>query len=254
MPENFKLIIEYDGTRYCGWQRQPNGRSIQQEIETALGRMTRREITLIGSGRTDAGVHALGQAASFTCDTAIPPRAFQKGLNSLLPDDIVIRACTRVPPGFHARYDATGKRYRYTIRNQPLPAAIGRHYAWWVRTPLDVAAMASAATHLVGRKDFKAFEGAGSPRAHTIRHVTRAHVHSTSDGHVVIEVAADGFLRHMVRNIAGTLVAVGKGVLAADRTPALLASRDRGQAPATAPAHGLCLVQVFYPENLAPGP
>jgi tRNA pseudouridine38-40 synthase len=250
MPDNFKLIIEYDGTCYCGWQRQPNGRSIQQEIETALRRMTRKPITLIGSGRTDAGVHALGQVANFVCDTSISPQAFQKGLNSILPDDIVIRACDRVPPGFHARYDAQSKTYRYTIRNTPLPAAIGRQYEWWIRTPLDVQAMSTAAAHLIGHKDFKAFEGAGSPRTHTIRHVTRAEAGVMGDGRVVIEVEAEGFLRHMVRNIAGTLAAVGKGIHAADQIPAFLAARDRARIPATAPAQGLCLMHVVYPEQL----
>jgi tRNA pseudouridine38-40 synthase len=252
MPENFKLIIEYDGTCYCGWQRQPNGRSIQQEIETALRRMTRAPLTLIGSGRTDAGVHALGQVANFACDTSIAPEAFQKGLNSILPDDIVIRACDRVPPEFHARFDALSKTYRYTIRNAPLPAAIGRQYEWWIRTPLDVTAMSAAAAHLIGHKDFKAFEGAGSPRAHTFRHVTRAEVSAMDDGRVVIEVAAEGFLRHMVRNIAGALAAVGRGIHAADQIPAFLAARDRGQLPATAPAQGLCLLHVVYPEQLLP--
>ncbi len=252
MPENFKLIIEYDGTCYCGWQRQPNGRTVQQEIETALRRMTGAPVTLIGSGRTDAGVHALGQVANFVCDTSIGAQAFQKGLNSMLPDDIVIRACERVPPGFHARFDAQSKTYRYTIRNGPLPAAIGRQYEWWIRTPLDVPAMTAAAAHFIGKKDFKAFEGAGSPRAHTIRHVIQAAVNAMADDRIVIEIAAEGFLRHMVRNITGTLVAVGKGMHAADQIPALLAARDRGQIPATAPAQGLCLMRVVYPQQQRP--
>lgn len=249
---NFKLVIEYDGTDFCGWQRQPDGRSVQQAIETALAHMTRRPVTVIGSGRTDAGVHALGQVAHFNSDTAIPPGTLRQGLNSLLPDDIVIRECRRAAPGFHARFDAVGKLYRYTIRNSPLPAAIGRQYAWWIRSPLDTAAMATAASHLVGRKDFKAFEAAGSPRAHTIRHITRAEVQCPAHGHIVIEVAADGFLRHMVRNIAGALAAVGKGRLAPDRIPALMGAGDRRRLPATAPAHGLCLVLVVYGESPRP--
>ena len=246
MDSHFKLVIEYDGTEYCGWQRQPNGRSIQQTIEAALARMTCQSVSLAGSGRTDSGVHALGQVASFTCDTTISPGALQKGMNSLLPDDIVIRACEPAPPGFHARFDARSKTYRYTIRNASLPAAIGRQYAWWIRTPLDVPAMAAAAAHLVGRRDFKTFEAAGSPRSHTIRHITRAEVQNGPEPYLTIDVAADGFLRHMVRNIAGTLVAVGRGTLSPEQIPALLEARDRSLAPPTAPAQGLCLVAVRY--------
>lgn len=246
MHRNLKLIIEYDGTGYCGWQRQPNGRSIQQEIEAALHIMTRQRVTLIGSGRTDAGVHALGQVANFTCDTTIEPQEFQKGLNSLLPADIVIRACTEAALSFHARYDVRSKTYRYRIRNNPLPAAIGRHYEWWIRFPLDLEAMSAAAGHLVGEKDFKAFEGTGSPRSHTVRHVSRAEVRQGPNDRIHFEIEAQGFLRYMVRNIAGTLVAVGMGKTAPDHIIAILNSHDRKMAAATAPAQGLCLVQVTY--------
>ncbi|MBI5064006.1 MAG: tRNA pseudouridine(38-40) synthase TruA [Desulfatitalea sp.] len=246
MRRNFKLIIEYDGTDWHGWQRQPNGRTIQEEIESALATMSRQAVTLIGSGRTDAGVHALGQVANFTCETAIAPLAFQKGLNSLLPPDIVIRECSEVPLAFHARYDVRAKIYRYTIRNSPLPAAIGRHYAWWIRAPLDVAAMVAAAGHLVGEKDFKAFEGTGSPRAHSVRHVTRTEVRRADEAHIHFEIEANGFLRYMVRNLTGTLVAVGMGHLPPDDILSVLNSRDRRLAAPTAPAQGLCLVRVIY--------
>jgi tRNA pseudouridine38-40 synthase len=246
MLKNLKLIIEYDGTNYCGWQRQPNGYSIQQEIETALQAMTRQPLTLIGSGRTDAGVHALGQVANFTCDTTIEPQEFQKGLNSLLPADIVIRECTEVALSFHARYDVQSKTYRYCIRNSPLPAAIGRQYEWWIRYPLDVGAMSAAAGHLVGEKDFKAFEGSGSPRSHTVRHVSRAEARYAPDDRIQFEIEAQGFLRYMVRNIAGTLVAVGMGKIASDHIISILNSHNRRLAAATAPAQGLCLVRVTY--------
>jgi tRNA pseudouridine38-40 synthase len=246
MLKNLKLTIEYDGTGYCGWQRQPNGRSIQQEIEAALQIMTHQSVTLIGSGRTDAGVHALGQVANFTCNTTIEPQDFQKGLNSLLPDAIVIRECTEVTLAFHARYDVRSKTYRYRIRNNPLPAAIGRHYEWWIRFPLDVGAMSAAADHLIGEKDFKAFEGAGSPRSHTVRHVSRAEVRHAPDDRIYFEIEAQGFLRYMVRNIAGTLVAVGMGKIAPDHIISILSSHNRRLAAATAPAQGLCLVRVAY--------
>lgn len=246
MHRNFKLTIEYDGSEYQGWQRQPNGPSIQSTIEDALKRMTRQAITLIGSGRTDAGVHALGQVANFKCDTRIEPDAFQKGLNSILPDDIVIRACDEVPAGFHSRFDAKSKQYHYFILNQALPKAVGRHYAWWIRRPLDVRTMREATHHLLGRHDFKAFEGAGSPRSHTIRHIMRADLTDQPDGIVRFEVEADGFLRYMVRNIVGTLAAVGRGDIDANQFEAILRSKDRNKAAATAPAHGLFLVKVNY--------
>ena len=246
VPKNFKIVIEYDGSAYCGWQIQPNGPTIQERIETALQRMTRSKVNLIGSGRTDGGVHALGQVANFTCDTNIDAQAFQSGLNSLLPTDIIIRSCREVDETFHARFNAKSKTYRYHILNSPLPAAIGRHYHWWIRKPLDVEAMTAAAGYLVGKKDFKAFEATGSPRAHTIRHVLRADILLKDNSFIFLEIQAEGFLRYMVRNITGTLVEVGKGNMPPEEIIAILASKDRGRAGMTAPAQGLCLVEVLY--------
>jgi tRNA pseudouridine38-40 synthase len=246
MDHNFKLTIEYDGTNYHGWQRQPNGCSIQQTIEAAIAVMTRQKISLTGSGRTDAGVHALGQVANFKCRTPITPEAFQKGLNSLLPDDIVIRECALVSLDFHARYRAKAKVYRYYIRNQNLPSAIGRQYAWWIRAELDIAAMHAALGYIVGEHDFKSFEGAGSPRSHTIRHVTRAELICKEPGNLALEIEADGFLRYMVRNITGTLVDVGTGKINRHQVKEILFARDRNLAGATAPAHGLFLINVRY--------
>jgi tRNA pseudouridine38-40 synthase len=215
-------------------------------IETALKRMTRQSIVLIGSGRTDAGVHALGQIANFTCDTRIEPIEFQKGLNSMLADDIVIRECSEVPPEFHSRFDATSKLYQYHILNRTLPSAIGRQYAWWIRRPLDASAMKTAVQHLLGTHDFKSFEGAGSPRSSTVRRIMRADLNHDPDGRIRFSVQADGFLRYMVRNIVGTLVAVGRNDLSPDHFKAILQSKDRNQASATAPPQGLFLVQVNY--------
>jgi tRNA pseudouridine38-40 synthase len=246
MHRNFKLTVEYDGSAYQGWQRQPNGPSIQSTIENALKRMTHQAIALVGSGRTDAGVHALGQVANFQCDTRIEPDAFKRGLNSILPDDIVIQACNEVPIEFHSRFDAKSKRYHYQILNQPLPKAVGRQYAWWIRRPLDLEAMREAAHYLIDRHDFKAFEGAGSPRSHTMRHIMLADLTKQPDGIIRFGVEADGFLRYMVRNIVGTLVAVGRGDIDASQFKAILSSKDRNKAAATAPAHGLFLVKVNY--------
>ncbi|MBW2412554.1 MAG: tRNA pseudouridine(38-40) synthase TruA [Deltaproteobacteria bacterium] len=248
MPDvrNFKIIIEYDGSQYCGWQRQDNDPTIQETIEKALIKMTDQKISLIGSGRTDAGVHAYGQAANFRCDTKLTAGDFLGGLNSLTPEDIVIAACEEVAAEFHARFSATSKTYEYRILNRPNPAAIARQYAWHIRKPLDLDAMRTALPHLIGSHDFKAFEGAGSPRAHTTRNVLNAGLTEENNGYIVFEIEADGFLRYMVRNIVGTLVEVGLSKISPDDVKHILDSRDRTRAPATAPAHGLFLIRVNY--------
>lgn len=246
LAKNFKLVIEYDGSRYHGWQRQKGDRSIQGEIETALGRITAQKVTLIGSGRTDAGVHALGQVANFECDTRLEPAALMNALNSLIADDILIKACERVHASFHARYDVKSKVYQYRILNRALPAAIGRQYAWFIRKTLNPEAMRAAIPHVIGRHNFKAFEGAGSVRQHTIRHVFSAELTEQEDRHLIFQIEADGFLRYMVRNMVGTLVDVGLGKISPDDFKGILDSKDRSQASATAPAHGLVLVQVNY--------
>ncbi|MDM8526264.1 tRNA pseudouridine(38-40) synthase TruA [Desulfococcaceae bacterium HSG8] len=244
--KNFKLTIEYDGTAYHGWQIQKNGRTIQGEIEKALAVMTGNKVRLTGSGRTDAGVHAFAQAANFHCDTGITPEAFQKGLNSLLQDDIVIRSCEEADEKFHARYDAKSKTYHYRILNRPIPAAVSRQYAWFIRKKLDHEAMRSAIIHLIGTHDFKAFEGAGSPRAHTNRCVLNANLSEQDQGYLVFEIEANGFLRFMVRNIMGTLADTGTGRITPDDFKRILLSGDRGQAGVTAPPHGLFLMNVRY--------
>jgi tRNA pseudouridine38-40 synthase len=244
--KNFKLTIEYDGSAYHGWQRQKDRRTIQGEIENALRTMTGRPVTLIGSGRTDAGVHALGQVANFRCDTGLSSEVFQRGINGIVQNDIVILSCERVEDGFHARYDAKSKTYRYRILNRLIPAAIGRQYAWHIRDALNIDAMRTAVSHIVGHHDFKAFEGAGSPKFHTFRRVMKADWFVRDDGCLAFEVEADGFLRFMVRNIVGTLADVGRGKLTPDDFNRVFRSRDRGLTGATAPACGLFLMEVKY--------
>jgi tRNA pseudouridine38-40 synthase len=246
MLRNFKLTIEYDGSRYHGWQRQPADLSIQAEIEKALAVMTRQSVILIGSGRTDAGVHGLGQVANFHSDTRIPPEALQKGLNSLLPDDIVIRACAVVDDAFHARFDVKSKIYHYTILNRALPSALERNHMWWIRAPLKLETMQQAMRSLMGEHDFSAFEGTGSPRAHSVRRVLEAGMDLPGHDKVILKFKANGFLRYMVRNIVGTLVEVGRGKITPEDFAGILASRDRSRAGATAPPHGLCLMEVSY--------
>jgi tRNA pseudouridine38-40 synthase len=244
--KNFKLVIEYDGSRYHGWQRQKNDCSIQGEIEKAIEAMTSNRVTLIGSGRTDAGVHAEGQVANFKCQTQLEPEALMNGLNSLLAEDIIIKHCEQVGASFHARYDAKSKIYHYQILNRPIPAAIGRQYSWFIRKKLNQDAMQAAILHVIGRHDFKAFEGTGSRRQHSTRLVHSAALIEKKYGLLIFQIEADGFLRFMVRNLVGTIVDVGKEKLTSDDFKRILDSRDRSQAAATAPAHGLTLIKVNY--------
>jgi tRNA pseudouridine38-40 synthase len=244
--ENFRLIVEYDGTAYHGWQRQRTDRTIQGEIEKALATMTEKSVSLAGSGRTDAGVHAIGQTASFSSDAGLSPDIYLKGLNSLLPDDILIRACESVDPAFHARYHARSKIYQYRILNRDMPSVMERHYVWHIRRRLNVEAMQKAALYFVGEHDFKAFQGTGSSRTSTVRHVIRAGLRQTKDGQILFDIEAQGFLRYMVRNIVGTLVDVGNGRILGEDVNRILLSRDRNRAGATAPARGLFLMKVNY--------
>jgi len=248
MMKQFKLVIEYDGSAFCGWQRQKNDPTIQGVIEAALERMTCQPIVVTGSGRTDAGVHAFGQVATFRCHTRITAEAFQGGLNSLLAPDIVIHQCNEVDAAFHPRFDATGKIYHYRILNRYFPAAIGRQYAWHIRRPLKLSAMRLALSHVVGTHDFKSFEGSGSPREHTVRQIRRAELVEEGGGRLTIQIEGNGFLRFMVRNIVGTLVEVGLEKISPDDFLRIRDACDRTQAGATAPAHGLFLMRVMYGE------
>ncbi len=246
MTQNYKIMIEYDGSRYHGWQRQKIDHSIQAEIEIALEKMTSTKVTLIGSGRTDAGVHAVGQVANFKCDTRLTPEAFFKGLNSLLPEDIIIKDCQLVAAEFHARYNARRKIYHYKILNRAVPAAVGRQYIWYVRSTLARQNMRAAMAHVIGRHDFKAFEGSGSPRQDSIREVFSARLIEDTGDILIFEIEAEGFLRYMVRNVVGTLVDVGLGKITAANFKKILDSKDRSQAGITAPAKGLTLFKVIY--------
>ena len=243
---NFKITIEYDGSAYHGWQRQASERTIQGEIENALKTMTGHTITVTGSGRTDAGVHAFNQTANFRCTTSLTPEVFLKGLNSLLSEDIVICSCKIVPEKFHARYDVKSKVYQYRILNRSLPAAISRQYAWHIRKKLNLSAMQEAIRCIIGSHDFKAFEGSGSPRVSTVRCITNADLVETDNDYLVLKIEGDGFLKFMVRNIVGTLVDVGFDKITPDDFKQILISKDRNLAGITAPAHGLFLMEVKY--------
>ncbi len=246
MPRTIKLVIEYDGTAYGGWQRQLNAPSIQAAIEDRLREMTREpELFLRGAGRTDAGVHALGQVASFKTEARIPVEGFRKGVTALLPRDIAVVSAEEVPDDFDARFSARGKLYRYRILAAPCRAPLRDRYVWHVRRPLDVEAMREAASHLVGRRDFAAFRASDCERRTTVRTLDRVDVFAQAD-EITIEVEGDAFLKNMVRILAGTLVAVGRGDLTAGDVARIRDQGDRTKAGMTAPARGLALVHVRY--------
>jgi tRNA pseudouridine38-40 synthase len=241
-----KLTLEYDGTRYVGWQVQPNGPSIQAEVERALATLRKAPCRVTAAGRTDAGVHARGQVVSFPEERPLPLAAYVKGMNALLPEDVAVRVASVEPDGFDARRSARGKRYRYVIENLGTRAPLGRLQAWQLFGRLDVGAMRAAAVHLVGRHDFAAFQAADCACDHAVREVRRLEVLGEAGGRIQLVFEATAFVKHMVRNVVGTLVEVGQGKRAPGSLPDLLASGDRRQAGPTAPPEGLCLEEVFY--------
>ena len=253
MQQRFKLVIEYDGTGYHGWQRQKDAPTIQEAIELALGRMTNQSPTVIGSGRTDSGVHAQNQVAHFSIDTKLTSQALKKGINSLTPDDIVIKDCRAVADSFHARHDASSKIYDYHIFNHDTPTALFRRYTWHIRKKLDLGAMEEAMGFLRGTHDFSAFEATGSQRSHPFRTIFNTGIFSKETGqYITLSIEGNGFLRCMVRNIVGTLVEVGLGKESPETFYEILKSRDRATAGATAPSRGLFLRWVKYDVNEQP--
>ncbi|HSK05598.1 MAG TPA: tRNA pseudouridine(38-40) synthase TruA [Kofleriaceae bacterium] len=249
-----RLIVEYDGTSLCGWQRQANGPTVQGHLEEALGKLLSHEAPVVGASRTDAGVHARGQVASFRTARPIPLHGIRRGLNSLLPRQIAVRDAAVVPDDFHPRFSATGKHYRYTILARPDRSPRWRDRAWHHPEPLSIEAMAAAAARLLGEHDFAAFRAAGCTAATTTRRVDAIElsVPEPEPELLVVDVRGNAFLRNMVRILVGTLAEVGAG----RRTPAqvaeILASRDRTRAGITAPAHGLELMEVRY-DGTRPG-
>ena len=231
-----RLTVAYDGTNYVGWQRQANGSSIQQLLEEAFQPLMGTLPTVVGAGRTDAGVHALGQVASVNVSTDLEPIVVLRALNNRLPFDVRVLDVIDAQPGFHAQFDATGKSYCYRVMTADVVSPFERWFVWHVPQPLDVAAMREGAARLVGRHDFAAFQAAGTSRVDVV----------DCGRELRIEVDGDGFLRHMVRTIAGTLVDIGAGRRTASSLDAILRSRARPEAGKTAPACGLTLVSVRY--------
>jgi len=246
-PErNLRMTVEYDGTNYRGWQRQMEGPSIQAVLEEKIGIITGENVRVTGSGRTDAGVHALNQVASFRTRSPIPCHRLRAGLNGLLPEDIAVKAVEEAPESFHARKSARSKTYLYQILNLPYLSALWRHHAWHVTRPLDTEAMGEGASFLLGTHDFRSFSSVHTNVKSFVRTVMAVAVRPRGGGRIHVEIEADGFLRHMVRIIVGTLVEVGTGKRRPQDMAVILAAKDRDAAGVTAPARGLFLKGVRY--------
>lgn len=251
MPRSFRLVLEFDGAEFSGWQRQRDDRTVQAVVEAALSRVLGGEVAVVGSGRTDAGVHARGMLASFEARTALPVAELARALDALLPKDVGVVSLGEEAPGFHARIHATWKWYRYTWLRSRRRRVHYRRTAWHVPPTLSVPAMRQALEALRGRHDFAAFQSSGSPRRSTVRTISGARL-VEEDDLLHLDLVADGFLYGMVRAIAGTLLEVGRGVRAPEDLDALLRARDRTRAGPAAPAHGLVLVAAGTAEDPCP--
>lgn len=252
----YRMTLAYDGTAYYGWQVQPDKATVQAVVEAALRKITGQSVRTVASGRTDAGVHALGQVASFRCDTRLQPAILRRALDANTPEDIVVKRVEAASADFHAIRDAISKRYRYLIQEGPERDVFLRAYSWYIPQPLDAARMRLAATSLLGRHDFSSFQAAGSPRKTSVRTIHRLGIERQqreSAPSLAVDIAADGFLYNMARNIVGSLVLVGQGRRDPEWMARVLAATDRTKAGPTAPAHGLTLVEVHYPtdENIS---
>lgn len=239
------LKIEYDGTGFVGWQIQPNGLAVQEVVEAALAQLLGQAVRIHSSGRTDAGVHARGMAAHFQTASSLPLQAFREGVNRFLPGEVVIREAVEMPDGFHARFSAKGKWYRYTIYRHAVRSPLAARTAWHLRGNLDIEQMRLAAAALVGEHDFRAFRSSGCVAQTTVREIFRVDIQVERE-FLYLDFRGSGFLRNMVRMLTGTLVEVGQGRRPAGDLPRLLAGEPGLQCGPTAPAHGLCLEEVWY--------
>ncbi|MBI5189360.1 MAG: tRNA pseudouridine(38-40) synthase TruA [Nitrospirae bacterium] len=243
--KNIKLVLEYDGTNYCGWQVQPHVVTLQGTLENAIFKVSGEKVRVTASGRTDGGVHAWGQVANFHTDAVQSGRAWQGGLNHFLPPDMRVLDASEANPEFHSRHSAKGKLYEYIVVNRFVHSPIRRSHAWHVGVHLDLDAMTKAAAHLLGEHDFTSLRAVACDAKNPVRELRSLSI--TKDGDAVkFRLGANAFLRHMVRNIVGTLVEVGRGRMKPDYIPALLDARDRMKAGPTAPPQGLYLVEVEY--------
>lgn len=250
MPRLIRLDIEYDGTRYHGWQRQKNSSSIQQAIEETLEGIIKEYRPVVAASRTDTGVHALNQVAHFWTESDIPDSNLLLALNSELPKDIVIKNLQTVSPGFHAMKKAHSKIYSYLIENRKFPTAHRRNIAWWVPHTLNVENMKTAAKEFVGEKDFKSLMTGSNFQRSTTKIIYSIEI-EREDELIRILIHGNGFLKQMVRAMVGTLVLIGRGKISPKELKSILSSRERSKAGRNAPSKGLCLIKVFYkPEEL----
>ncbi len=247
MIRNFKIIVEYDGTCFSGWQRQKNRKTIQGELERVLSRILNQDIRITGSGRTDAGVHAMGQTANFLAHTDMDPFKLKKSLNRMIQDPIVIRECRLMDQTFHSQYHTLSKEYHYYILNREDPCALDRNFQWHIPRPLDLEPMNQCCRAIQGVHDFRSFENTGSPRSSTVRQVIFSRIDPLDDDRLVFKIRATGFLKYMVRNLVGTMVQVGLKKTSVQDFMDILEAKDRRRAGPTAPPHGLFLKEVFYP-------
>lgn len=254
MPR-IKLLLSYDGTDFCGWQKQkdhkhgPEKPSVQESLEKALSQIFNEPIELCASGRTDAGVHAMGQVAHFDTKRSLP-RDLCWAVRSMLPNSIAVKEAWTAPEEFHSTLSATHKTYRYWIWNRPRPTALLARYSWWIRYPLDLDYLNEQSKFLLKNQDFKSFQSAGTPVAHTVREVYQARWERKSNGMVQFEITGSGFLKQMVRNIVGTQVDLCLKQKDLGRLQEMLKAKDRTQAGPTAPPQGLFLYKVYYPQDL----
>ncbi len=242
---NIKLIIEYDGKKFGGWQKQPTKLNIQGEIEQAIKEITGENVDLIASGRTDAGVHSLGQVANFRTNSKIEIEKFAIAINSKLKKSIVIKSAEEVEEDFHARYKCKGKKYRYVINNSYQGTAIYRDLEYHIPQKLDIIKMKQAIKYFEGKHDFKGFRASGTSSKDSIREIYKAEIKIDNE-RILIELTGNGFMYNMVRIIAGTIVDVGFGKISPNEIAEIIESKDRTRAGKTLPAHGLYLVEVYY--------
>jgi len=243
---NIKITIEYDGTRYSGWQKQKNAEGIQDMVTNAIRQVTGETVKLNASGRTDAGVHALGQTATFNLEANIPVKSIPKAINTYLPKDIVILKAEVVDNEFHARYSAKGKKYMYIINNSEYRSALNYSKEYYFPKQLDYKKMKKAAEYFIGTYDFKGFMSSGSSVKDTVRTISKIQLKRREDDRIVMNIVGNGFLYNMVRIIAGTLVDVGLGKIEPSEIRDIIKSKDRTRAGKTLPAQGLYLVEVYY--------
>ncbi len=242
---NIKLILEYDGTNYLGWQKQRIGKTIQGTLEEAIRSLTNEEIDSIGSSRTDAGVHAKGFIANFKTNSKIPADKFREAINHKLPDDIVILKSEEVEEDFHSRYNAKGKTYSYSILNRDVKSAIDRNYVYHIKKELDLNSMEEACKHFIGTYDFSAFKTSGSSVKSSIRTISELYIQKNDDI-IKIFVTGDGFLYNMVRIIVGTLIMVGNNKIKPEEIKNIIESKNRDNAGICVPPNGLVLEKVYY--------